>query len=501
MTVIDRPQTIALPEPVRAFLKRKHRLLIDGKWVDAKSGKTFDVIDPAAGEVITRVAASEAADVELAVVAARRAFDRGPWGKTKGLERAKLLWKLADKIDEHAEELATLESLDNGKPIRMARIADIPGSAETLRYNAGWAGKITGDTIPASLPGNFHSYTIREPVGVVGAIIPWNFPLAMAVAKLGPALAAGCTVVLKPAEQTPLTALRLGDFIQEVGFPEGVVNIVTGFGETAGVALVEHPLVDKVAFTGSTATGKSIVRACAATLKRVSLELGGKSPTVILPDADLSKAIAGASRSIFFNSGQVCAAGSLLFAHKKVFEEVVAGIADEAKRLKVGPGLVQETEIGPLVSEEQFERVTRYLQAGAKAGAQVLVGGNAIGNEGYFVEPTILANTDRTMSVRQEEIFGPVLCAMSFDDEDLEKIADEANDTTYGLAATIWTRDISAGHQLAKLLKAGSIRINGSGLDHAVPFGGYKQSGWGRENGKDGVELFTEVKAVSVNLW
>jgi phenylacetaldehyde dehydrogenase len=500
MTVIDRPQNIALPQPVRAFLKKQHKLLIDGKWVDAKSGKTFDVIDPATGEVITKVAAGDAADVELAVAAARRAFDRGPWGKTKGLERAKLLWKLADKVDEHAEELATLESIDNGKPIRLARMGDIPGSAETLRYNAGWAGKITGDTIPASLPGNFHSYTLREPVGVVGAIIPWNFPLAMAVAKLGPALAAGCTVVLKPAEQTPLTALRLGDFIAEVGFPEGVINIVTGFGETAGAAIVDHPQVDKVAFTGSTATGKAIVRACAATLKRVSLELGGKSPTVILPDADLSKAIAGASRSIFFNSGQVCAAGSRLFAHKKIFEDVVSGIAEEAKRLKVGPGIVPETEIGPLVSEEQFERVTGYLQAGTNEGARVLVGGNAIGSRGYFVEPTILANTDRAMSVRQEEIFGPVLCAMSFDDEDLEKIADEANDTTYGLAATIWTRDISAGHKLAKLLKAGSIRINGGGLDHAVPFGGYKQSGWGRENGKDGVELFTEVKAISVNL-
>jgi phenylacetaldehyde dehydrogenase len=500
MTVIDRPQSFALTEPVRGFLNKQHQLLINGKWVRALSGKTFDVIDPSTGEVITKVAAGDAADVELAVAAARHAFDHGPWGKSKGLERAKLLWKLADKIDEHAEEMATLETLDNGKPIKMSRIADIPGSAENLRYNAGWAGKITGDTIPASLPGNFHSYTVREPVGVVGAIIPWNFPLAMAIAKIGPALAAGCTIVLKPAEQTPLTALRLGEFIQEVGFPEGVINIVTGFGETAGVALVEHPGVDKIAFTGSTATGKAIVRACAATLKRVSLELGGKSPTVILPDADLAKAIPGASRSIFFNSGQVCAAGSRLFAHKKIFDEVIGGIAEEAKRLKVGPGLSPETEIGPLVSEEQFQRVTGYLAAGAKEGARVMVGGQSVGNRGYFVEPTILADTARDMSVRQEEIFGPVLCAMSFDDEDLEKIADEANDTTYGLAATIWTRDISAGHKLARLLKAGSIRINGGGLDHAVPFGGYKQSGWGRENGKDGVELFTEVKAVSVNL-
>jgi len=296
------------------------------------------------------------------------------------------------------------------------------------------------------------------------------------------------------------SALRLGDFIQEVGFPEGVVNIVTGFGETAGAAIVEHPQVDKISFTGSTETGKVIVRACAATLKRVSLELGGKSPTVILPDADLSKAIPGAASGIFFNSGQVCAAGSRLFAHKEVFEDVVAGIAEEAKRLRVGPGLISETEIGPLVSAEQRERVIGYLQAGAKEGARVVVGGNAMGNRGYFVEPTILADTDRTMSVQRDEIFGPVLCAMSFDDDDLEKIAGEANDTTFGLAAYVWTQDVSAAHKLAKLLKAGSIFINGGGLDSAVPFGGYRQSGWGRENGRSGVELFTEVKAVSIKL-
>lgn len=500
MTVIERPQQIALPMPVRAFLQKRHKLLINGEWVDAKSGETFDVIDPATGEVLSKVASGGVEDVALAVAAARRAFDGGAWGKTRGMDRAKLLWRLADKIEEHAEELAILDSLDNGKPVRMARSFDIPGVIETLRYNAGWAGKITGDTIPASSPGNFHSYTIREPIGVVGAITPWNFPLGAAVQKLAPALAAGCTVILKPAEQTPLTAVRLGDFIQEVGFPDGVVNIITGFGETAGAAIVDHPQVDKVSFTGSTATGKAIVRACAATLKRVTLELGGKSPTVILPDADLSAAIPGAASSIFFNSGQVCAAGSRLFAHEKVFEEVVAGIADEAKRLKVGPGLMPDTEIGPLVSAEQFERVMGYLHAGAKEGARVVAGGNALGGRGYFVEPTVLADTHRTMSVRQDEIFGPVLCAISIDDDSLEKIADEANDTIYGLAANVWTRDLSAAHRLAKLLKAGSIFINGGGLDPAVPFGGYKQSGWGRENGKDGVELFTEVKGVSIKL-
>jgi phenylacetaldehyde dehydrogenase len=307
-------------------------------------------------------------------------------------------------------------------------------------------------------------------------------------------------VVLKPAEQTPLTAVRLGEFIQEAGFPEGVVNILTGFGETAGAAMVAHPLVDKIAFTGSTATGKTIVKACATTLKRVSLELGGKSPIVILPDADLTKAVPGAAQGIFFNSGQVCAAGSRLFAHKKIFEDVVEGIAEQAKRLKVGPGLAPDTEIGPLVSNEQFDRVSDYLRAGAREGAKVLVGGNAIGERGYFIAPTVFVETDRATSVRREEIFGPVLCAMSFDDEDIEKIANEANDTIYGLAATIWTRDISTGHKLARLLKAGLVHINGGGLDLALPFGGYKQSGWGRENGREGVELFTEIKTVSVNL-
>lgn len=500
MTVIERSQDIALPAAVRAFLKQPHQLLIDGKWVAARSGKTFDAINPATGEVLAGVASGDAEDVAEAVAAARRAFDHGPWSRMRGIDRAKLLWKLADKIEENAEELATLDSLDNGMPIRMARDFDIPGAIETLRYNAGWAGKINGETIPASLPGNFHSYTIREPIGVVGAITPWNFPLGAAVQKLAPALAAGCTVILKPAEQTPLSALRLGDFIQEVGFPEGVVNIITGFGETAGAAIVAHPQVDKISFTGSTATGKLIVRACAATLKRVSLELGGKSPTIILPDADLSKAVPGAASSIFFNSGQVCAAGSRLFAHKEVFEDVVAGIAEEAKRLRIGPGLIPETEIGPLVSAEQLERVLGYLQAGAKEGARVVVGGNAIGNRGYFVEPTILADTHRAMSVQQDEIFGPVLCAMSFDDDGLEKIAGEANDTIFGLVAYVWTQNVSAAHKLAKLLKAGSIFINGGGLDSAVPFGGYRQSGWGRENGRNGVELFTEVKAVSIKL-
>ena len=500
MVVVEQPRPLKTSDPLNSFLRKRHRLLIGGEWLEAQSGAAFDVINPATAEVISKVASAAAADVELAVAAARRAFDHGPWRKTKGLERAKLLWKLADMIEEHAEELAILETLDNGKPLRLARLVDMPMAADVLRYNAGWAGKITGNTVPASLPGDFHSYTLREPVGVVGAITPWNFPLAAAVGKLAPALAAGCTVVLKPAEQTPLTAVRLGEFIQEVGFPDGVVNILTGFGETAGAAIVEHPLVDKIAFTGSTATGKTIVMACAATLKRVSLELGGKSPTVILPDADLTKAVPGAANGIFFNSGQVCAAGSRLFAHKKVFEDVVNGIAEQAKRLKVGPGLAPDTEIGPLVSSEQFERVSDYLRAGKHEGAKVLVGGNAISEHGYFIAPTVFVETDRAMSVRREEIFGPVLCAMSFDDEDIEKIATEANDTNYGLAATIWTRDISTGHKLAGLLKAGLVHINGGGLDLALPFGGYKQSGWGRENGREGVELFTEIKTVSVNL-
>jgi phenylacetaldehyde dehydrogenase len=496
---------IAIQTPIgqklaTGFLASRRQNLIGGKWTDAKSGKTFEVINPADGQVIAHVAAGEKEDIDLAVAAARDAFDNGPWTKMTPAQRAKLIWKLGDAIDANADELALIETLDNGKPLKIARIADVAGSAEKLRYYAGWATKITGNTLDTSLPGSFHAFTLREPVGVCGLIVPWNFPLMMAISKIAPALAAGCTVILKPAEQTPLSAIRLGELIQEVGFPDGVINIVTGFGETAGAAIVDHPGVDKVSFTGSTEVGKLILKSATGNLKRVTLELGGKSPVVVFPDADMKNAIEGASRSIFFNTGQVCAAGSRLFAHQKVFDELIDGIAANARKIKVGPGVNPDTDMGPVVSQEQLERVTSYMKAGEKAGAKIKVGGGRIGAEGYFVEPTILTNTTADMSVRREEIFGPVLCAMSFTDENLDRIAAEANDTSYGLAAQIFTRDLSTAHKMARKLKAGSIRINGGSLDNNVPFGGYKQSGWGRENGREGVEAFTEVKAVTIAL-
>jgi len=483
------------------FFAKPHKLLIDGKWVEARSGKTFEVFNPATGQVIANVADGGKEDVDLAVKAARKAFDTGPWSRMSPSERAKLMWKLADAIDAIADEMALIETLDNGKPLKMARMADVAGSAERFRYYAGWATKISGDTL--ALAGQngaaFHAYTLREPVGVCGLIVPWNFPLMMAASKIAPALAAGCTVILKPAEQTPLTALRLGQLIQEVGFPEGVVNIVTGFGET-GAAIVDHPGVDKVSFTGSTEVGKLILKASTGNLKRVTLELGGKSPVLVFPDADMSTAIDGATRSIFMNTGQVCAAGSRLFAHQKVFDQLVEGIAANAKKLKVGPGVNPDTDMGPVVSLEQLERVTGYMKAGVDAGATAVTGGGRAEGEGYFVQPTILTGTTAEMSVRREEIFGPVLCAMSFSDEDLDRIAAEANDTEYGLSAQIFTRDLSTAHKMARRIKAGSIRINGGMLDANVPFGGYKQSGWGRENGREGVEIFTEIKSVTIGL-
>jgi phenylacetaldehyde dehydrogenase len=485
---------------VAAFLKAQGKLLIDGKFVDAQSGETFAVYDPATAKQIATVAAGDKTDVDLAVRAARKAFDQGPWSKMSPAERARLIYRLGEAIEAHGDELALLETLDNGKPLRVARAIDVASSAEKLRYYSGWATKLSGKTVDVSLPGDWHAYTLREPVGVAGLIVPWNFPLMMAINKMAPALAAGCTVILKPAEQTPLTAVKLGELVQEVGFPDGVINIITGFGETAGAAIVEHDGVDKVSFTGSTEVGKIILRAATGNLKRVTLELGGKSPVIIFPDANIDKAIDGASRGIFTNTGQVCAAGSRLYAHKNVFERIVEGIADRAGKLKVGPGTDPATEMGPVVSEEQFDRVVGFMRSGVQAGASVRVGGQPLEREGYFVQPTILTNTTADMSVRREEIFGPVLCAMSFDDDDLERIAAEANDTTYGLSAYVWTRDVGVAHKMARKLKAGFIRINGGALDNALPFGGYKQSGWGRENGSEGIETFTEVKSVVIGL-
>jgi phenylacetaldehyde dehydrogenase len=494
-------QHARLGNAASAFLAGKHQLLIDGKWVDPKSGKRFDVFDPATGQAIAGVAEADAADVDEAVKAARRAFETGPWAKTSPQGRCKLVWKLADLLEQNADEIAEIESLDNGKPIRDARNVDLPGSYEILRYMAGWATKINGETITVSAPGDWHAYTLREPVGVVGQIIPWNFPLMMAAWKIAPALAAGCTIVLKPAEQTPLSAIRLGQLIDEAGFPPGVVNILTGFGETAGAALAAHSDVDKITFTGSTEVGKLIVQADAGNLKKVSLELGGKSPAIVFPDADMDVAIAGTSSAIFFNMGQCCTAGSRLYAHRRVFDRLMQGVADNAGRIKVGHGLDPETQIGPLVSDEQFRRVTGYLADGQQQGARLVTGGGRVGETGYFVQPTVLTDTNPNMSVIREEIFGPVVCAIPSDDDDLDRIARTANDTSYGLAASIWTRDLGIAHKLARKIKAGSVWINTHNFgDPALPFGGFKQSGWGREMGYEAIELYTEVKAVAAAL-
>jgi phenylacetaldehyde dehydrogenase len=489
--------TPSLDANVAGFIARKQKMLINGKWVEAASGKTFPTYNPATGEVLAHVAEGDREDIDRAVKAARAAFETGPWAKMPPAGRAKLIWKLADLIEQHLEEFAQLESLDNGKPLAIARVADVPLTIEHMRYYAGWATKIEGNTIPLILaPRNkFHAYTVREPIGVVGQIIPWNFPLLMAAWKLGPSLAAGCTSVLKPAEQTPLTALRLGELIQEAGFPDGVVNIVPGYGETAGAALAAHPDVDKVAFTGSTEVGKLIIKASAGNLKKVSLELGGKSPNVVFDDADFDTAIPGAASAIFFNHGQCCCAGSRLYVEKKSFDKVVDGISQQAQKIRVKPGFEPDSDMGPLVSEEQLQRVCGYLESGFQEGAKALTGGKREGNRGYFVQPTILVNTNEKMKVVQEEIFGPVVTAIPFSDPG--EIITKANDTVYGLAAGVWTRDIKKAHTTANRLKAGTVWINCYNIfDPAVPFGGYKQSGWGREMGHEVLEHYTEVKSV-----
>lgn len=502
MTVM--PETLPVRRPVIDFLSQPKRLLIGGEWVSAASGRTFPVIDPATGETIDQVPEGDREDVDRAVRAARTAFDAGPWTVMTPSERGRMIWRIGDLILQYADELAEIESLDNGKPVTVARAADIPLSADMFHYMAGWTTKRHGKTIPLSViptPGvSYHSYTRPEPVGVVGQIIPWNFPLLMAAWKLAPALATGCTVVLKVAEETPLSALRLGEILLEAGLPPGVVNIVTGFGETAGAALAAHPAVDKIAFTGSTEVGKLIVRAAANDLKKVSLELGGKSPNIVFGDADLTQAIPGAANAIFFNHGQCCSAGSRLYVQQRVFDEVIDGISAAARRIKLGPGLDSSTDMGPLVSEIQRDRVCGYLEAGAAEGARAVAGGRAAAGPGFFVEPTVLIDTKPDMKVVREEIFGPVVTAIPFDDQYGELLS-QANQTVYGLAAGIWTRDLGKAHSIAARLRAGTVWINCYNVfDSALPFGGYKQSGWGREMGEAVLDNYTETKAVTIRI-
>ncbi len=497
MALLAPPIPSQLPEFAQHYLSRTKQLYIDGKFVDAQSGKTFPVFNPATGEILAEVAEGDVADINLAVAAARRAFESKAWSGLPPSQRARLIDKLADKLEERLEDFALLESLDNGKPLAVARVADVPMSVDNLRYMAGWATKILGDSIP--IAGDFHAYTRREPIGVVGQIIPWNFPLLMAAWKLGPALAAGCTIVLKPAEQTPLSALLLAEIAAEVGFPPGVLNVVPGYGETAGAALAEHPDVDKVAFTGSTEVGKIIVRAAAGNLKKVTLELGGKSPNIIFADADVAQATQGAAFGIFFNMGQCCTAGSRLFVERSVFDEVTHGIAAAAKAMNVGHGLDARTDIGPLVSDEQLARVTGYIESGIAEGARTLSGGARVGDRGYFVEPTVIVDAKPHMKIMREEIFGPVVAATPFDDPN--EILGAANDTVYGLAAGVWTKDVSKAHKVAAALRAGTVWVNCYNVfDPALPFGGFKQSGWGREMSHNALECYTETKSVVVKL-
>jgi phenylacetaldehyde dehydrogenase len=494
-------QKTRLGEAALAFVSSPVGMLIDGQWVESASGRTITVTDPATGLAITTVPAGNAADVDRAVVAARRAFE-GSWAAFRPVRRERLLLKLADLLEAHADELAELETLDNGKLLMMARHGDLTIAIDSLRYMAGWATKIEGTTITPSfayVPDvQFASHTLREPVGVIGQIIPWNFPLVMAVWKIAPALAAGCTVVLKPAEDTPLTALRLGQLICEAGFPDGVVNIVTGDAEP-GVALVDHPDVDKIAFTGSTEVGQIIQRQAAGTMKRLSLELGGKSPVVILKDADIGMAIQGAAQAVFFNHGQVCTAGSRLFVERPIYDAVIDGLAELTAGFALGSGFDAGSQMGPLISSKQRARVQRYLELGQEEGGRLVAGGTPVEGPGYFFRPAVFADTRPDMTIYREEIFGPILAATPFDD--VEAVTAMANDSSYGLGASIWTNNLALANRMVRKLKAGSVWVNCHNLlDPAVPFGGYRMSGYGRELGHAAVDLYTESKSVTMAL-
>jgi aldehyde dehydrogenase (NAD+) len=474
------------------------KLLINNRWVESESGKTFATINPATGDEICQVAEADAADVDKAVRAARAAFERGPWRKMAAAQRGVLLNRLADLIEKHAEELAQLESFDNGKPVAIARAADLPLTVACFRYYAGWADKVQGKTIP--IAGDYFCYTRLEPVGVVGQIIPWNFPLLMLAWKLAPALATGNTVVMKPAEQTPLTALRVGELIVEAGFPEGVVNLLPGYGPTAGAALANHMDVDKVAFTGSTEVGHLIMEAAAkSNLKRVTLELGGKSPNIVFADADMDQAVEGSHFALFFNQGQCCCAGSRLFVEEKAYDEFVERSAERARKRTVGNPFDPATEQGPQVDQAQFDKVMGYIDAGKREGAKLVCGGNRVGDRGFFIEPTVFADVDDNMSIAREEIFGPVQSIIKF--SSIDEVVERANNTMYGLAAAVWTRDIGKAHAVANSVRAGTVWINCYDVfDAAAPFGGFKQSGIGRELGEYGLQQYTEVKTVTVKL-
>ena len=484
---------------IRQQAVERKKMFVGGKWLEG-TGKTFEVFNPATEEVIALVPDATEIEVGATVTAARAALEDGPWGKMSARERGRLIYKLAQRISEKAEELARLESLNNGKPFFESSRVDLPSTVECFEYYAGWADKIEGETIPVSGP--YLNYTLREPVGVVGAIVPWNFPMLLAAYKVAPALACGNTVILKPAEETPLSALRLGELAQEVGFPDGVFNVITGLGPSTGAAMVRHSGIDKIAFTGSTATGQEIMKAAAMSLKKVSLELGGKSPNVVFADADLDAAVKGAVSGIFYGKGEVCTAGSRLFVEEKIHDQFIEKLVERAKKMTPGDPFDSKTRLGPLVSKGQMERVLDYIAAGKSEGAELLTGGGraSIGNgKGYFVEATIFDKVEQNMKIAQEEIFGPVLATMRF--ESLEEAIEKANATVYGLAAGIWTKDVKKAHTFAKAVKTGTVWINTYGdYDAASPFGGYKMSGFGRELGKAALESYTQIKSVWVNL-